>query len=77
MENKTYQLSEIVMSELHKEKLDTVLEDEVIALNIYAAQKKLAEYKQKFNLFFIDKSEGGYELTQSVTVELSRTLMEF
>lgn len=77
MENKTYQLAEIVMTELQKEKFDTVLEDEVIALNIYAAQKKITEYKQKFNLFFIDKSEGGYELTQKVSVELSKTLMEF
>lgn len=35
------------------------------------------DYKQKFNLFFTEKSEGGLDLLQNVTAELSKTLMEF
>ncbi len=65
------------MTELLKEKFEPTLEDELIALNIYAAQKKITDYKQKFNLFFSDQGEAGFDLNQNVSVQLSKSLMEF
>jgi hypothetical protein len=38
MKNKCYELSEIVMAEKVKEKFETTVNDEIIGLNIYAAQ---------------------------------------
>jgi len=40
MSNKSYELSEIVMAEKLKEKFSETVNDELIGLNIYAAQGK-------------------------------------
>lgn len=45
MANESYTLAEIVMTEKIKEKFDVTENDELIGLNIYAAQKKLPEYR--------------------------------
>ena len=45
MTNESYTLAEIVMAEKVKEKFDVTENDEIIGLNIYAAQKKFPEYR--------------------------------
>ena len=45
MTNESYTLAEIVMAEKVKEKFDVTENDELIGLNIYAAQKKFPEYR--------------------------------
>lgn len=45
MQNESYTLAEIVMAEKVKEKFEVTENDELIGLNIYAAQKKLGEYR--------------------------------
>ena len=45
MDNKCYELSEIVMAEKLKEKFSNTVNDELIGLNIYAAQTKFDEYR--------------------------------
>jgi hypothetical protein len=52
MKNESYTLAEIVMSEKLKEKFKVTVGDELIGLNVFAAQKKMEEYKEKFNVFF-------------------------
>jgi hypothetical protein len=47
------------MAEKIKEKFEVTVDDEVIALNIYAAQKKFPEYKQKFDLFMDDDNKDA------------------
>jgi hypothetical protein len=45
------------MSEKMKEKFDITENDELIGLNIYAAQTKFPDYKEKFDIFMDDESE--------------------
>lgn len=45
MTNESYTLAEIVMAEKVKEKFEVTENDELIGLNIYAAQKKFPEYR--------------------------------
>ena len=52
MKNESYTLAEIVMSEKLKEKFQVTVGDELIALNVFAAQKKMPEYTEKYNVFF-------------------------
>jgi hypothetical protein len=59
MQNESFALAEIVMAEKIKEKFEVTVNDEVIALNIYAAQKKFPEYKQKFDLFMDDENKDA------------------
>ena len=73
MINESYTLAEIVMAEKVKEKFDVTENDEIIGLNIYAAQKKFPEYRQKFNMFIEDE----FEFTQDISTELGKTLMNF
>jgi len=65
---KAYELSEIVMAEKLKEKFTETFNDELIGLNIYAAQRKFADYRQKFELLINDDSP--YEFTQHISQEL-------
>ena len=58
MKHKAFVLSEIVMAEKLKEKFVVTIKDELIGLNVYSAQKKFIEYKEKFDVL-IDK-EGEY-----------------
>lgn len=76
MENKSYELSEIVMAEKLKEKFgETTVNDELIGLNIYAAQKKFTEFRHKFDLFISDESE--FEFNNKIASELGNTLKQF
>ena len=75
MDNKCHELAEIVMGEKLKEKFNVNVSDELIGLNIYAAQTKFAEYRQKFELLIDDKSE--YALNLQITDQLGETLMKF
>lgn len=52
MKNESYTLAEIVMAEKLKEKFQVTVGDELIGLNVFAAQKKMEEYKDKYNVFF-------------------------
>ena len=45
MENESFTLAEIVMSEKLKEKFEITENDELIGLNIYAAQRKFQDYR--------------------------------
>ena len=73
MESKMFQLAEIVMAEKLKEKFEVTVTDEIINLNIYSSQKKIEEYKEKFELFFSDE----FEFTKDITIHLGKTLMAF
>ena len=75
MENESYTLAEIVMAEKMKEKFDITENDELIGLNIYAAQTKFPEYREKFEIFMNEDSE--FELTQEIVTILGQTLMKF
>ena len=57
MENESFTLAEIVMAEKLKEKFEITENDELIGLNIYAAQTKFPEYREKFDIFMNDESE--------------------
>jgi len=70
-----FALAEIVMSEKLKEKFDLTQADEVIALNVYSAQKKLPEYKEKYEILMDPK--GPYKLDEILASELGATLMAF
>ena len=60
------------MIEKLKEKFNVSVNDELISLHIYAAQQKLQEYRDKFNLFFTE-----LEFNRKVADQLSFTLMKF
>jgi len=75
MANKSFELSEIVMAEKLKEKFVQTVNDELIGLNIYAAQLKFPEFRQKFELL-ID-SESQFEFTSHISNQLGSTLMKF
>jgi len=49
LNHKFYELSEIVMAEKTKEKFTETINDELLGLNIYAAQDKFDEYKLRFD----------------------------
>lgn len=65
------------MAEKLKEKFNVTVNDELIGLNIYAAQKKMLDYKEKYNLFFEEHEDENFKLTEDITVQLARTLMTF
>lgn len=74
MENESFTLAEIVMAEKMKEKFDVTENDQIIGLNIYAAQTKFPEYKEKFDLFM---NEEEFEVSQKTMTILGQTLMKF
>ena len=57
MKHKAYTLAEIVMAEKLKEKFDINIGDELIGLNVFSAQKKFSEYKEKFDILIDKDSE--------------------
>ena len=61
MENESFTLAEIVMAEKMKEKFDVTENDQIIGLNIYSAQTKFPEYREKFDLFI---NEEEFEVSQ-------------
>lgn len=70
-----YTLSEIVMAEKLKEKFEVTINDELIGLNIYSAQKKFNEYRDKFDILMDRESPYGFD--QALGDQLGTTLMAF
>lgn len=75
MTNESYTLAEIVMAEKSKEKFATTVNDELLAINIYAAQKKMDQYLEKFNVFFEGSEE--FKADSDVVRVLAKTLVNF
>jgi len=75
MDNQSYELSEIVMAEKMKEKFDITVNDELIGLNIYAAQKKFEDYRLKYDTLIDDESPYGFD--SNIASQLGKTLMKF
>jgi len=73
-----HSLAEVIMEEKIKEKFPVTEDDDMLGLSIYAAQKKMQGYKEKYLLFF-DDDEGAatYELSPKATSLLAETLMNF
>jgi len=70
-----YTLSEIVMAEKLKEKFEVTINDELIGLNVYSAQKKFNEYREKFDILMDRDSPYGYD--RELGDQLGKTLMAF
>jgi len=66
------------MEEKIKEKFVVTEDDDMLGLSIYAAQRKMQDYKEKYLLFFdADEAPATYELTPRATSLLAETLMNF
>jgi len=63
------------MAEKLKEKFDVTVNDEVIGLNIYASQRKFAEYREKYEILMDDESPYGFD--QEISKQLGKTIMLF
>lgn len=74
MTQEAFSLAEIVMAEKGKEKFAVTAHDELIAVNIYAAQKKMTEYMDKFNVFF---DGGDLKVDEEVVQTLAKSLVKF
>lgn len=48
MSEKAYQLCQVIYSEKMREKHEMTTKDHLISLEIFAAQRKLAEYEERF-----------------------------
>lgn len=72
IEAKQYQSAEIVMAEKVKEKFESTINDELIGINVYSAQKKIDEYKEKFNLLY-----ESPELSRETCEVLASSLLAF
>lgn len=73
-----YTLAEVIMEEKNKEKFPQTEADDILGLNIYAAQRKMQAYKAKYLLFFdLDEGPATYELSSAATNILAQTLMNF
>jgi len=78
MRTGNHTLAEVVMDEKGKEKFPVKVEDDLLALEIYASQLKMPNYREKFQLFFdTDNGSAEYELAQEATGILAKTLMSF
>ena len=77
MRHKNYTLAEIVMAEKVKERFALTVKDELTGLHVYAAQKKWAEYKEKFEIFFNDSLDEEFRLNYDISQTLGQTLMNF
>lgn len=77
MDNESFTLSEIVMSEKLKEKFSVTVNDEIIGLNIFAAQKKMAEYREKFDILNGDAEGIEVKFDHSIASQMGKTLMKF
>lgn len=73
---KAYTLMEVIYSEKLKEKYDMTADDHMMGLEIYAVQKKMAEYSTKFRSILTESIEG-ISLDAHTCEELSRTLAYF
>ena len=60
------------MAEKTKEKFVETVNDELLGLNIYAAQDKFDEYKLRFDTLL-----NNQEFDQAISAELGKTLMKF
>ena len=60
MKHKAFVLAEIVMDEKLKEKFEINIKDELIGLNVFSAQKKFTEYKEKFDILIDKESEFDF-----------------
>ena len=65
------------MAEKVKEKFAQGVQDEITGLHVYAAQKKWAEYKEKFDIFFNDSLDEEFRLNYDISQILGQTLMNF
>jgi hypothetical protein len=61
MRHKAFTLAEIVMAEKLKEKFDIKIDDELIGLNVFSAQKKFTEYREKFDILIDRESEFEFD----------------
>jgi hypothetical protein len=64
----------VIFSEKIREKYDMTITDQIVGLEIFAAQRNLDEYEQRFNEIL--RAEK-YPVDQKVAEELGRTLMMF
>lgn len=65
MHHRCYELAEIVMAEKVKEKFPESIKDEILGLNIFSAQVKFDEYKEKFDILIDDDSK--YEFNEYIS----------
>ena len=75
MKHKAYTLAEIVMAEKLKEKFEIIINDEIIGLNVYSAQRKFSEYREKFEIL-MDR-DGEFKFDKELAQQLGKTLMIF
>lgn len=67
MANSAYSLSQVIQSEKSREKFDAHIADDLIALEIFANQRKMDEFSNVFKPLLADKNRGeGYELTTPI-----------
>lgn len=65
------------MAEKVKEKFPLTVQDELTGLHVYAAQRKWAEYREKFDIFFNDSLDDEFKLNYEISQQLGQTLMNF
>ena len=78
MANSAYSLSQVIQSEKSREKFDAHIGDDLIALEIFANQRKMAEFQEIFKPLLTDKNRGeGYKLTTPILEQMCTSLMKF
>lgn len=77
MGHNNYNLAEIVMVEKLKEKFSISMQDELIGLHIFAGQQKLAQYREKFEIFLNEELDEEFRLNYETAQELGQTMMSF
>lgn len=71
---KAYALAQVIYSEKMREKFEMTIEDHLTGLEIYAVQKKLADYQGRFKEILYSET---FPITQATCEELGRTLQHF
>jgi len=67
MANSAYSLSQVIQSEKSREKFEPHIGDDLIALEIYANQRKMDEFSDIFKPLLSDKNRGeGYTLSTPI-----------
>lgn len=74
MNEKAYQLCQVIYSEKMREKHEMTIRDHLIGLEIFAAQRKLVEYEERYKEIVSGEHEP---VSQHIAEELGRTLMLF
>jgi len=55
------------MAEKVKERFAQSVKDELTGLHVYAAQKKWAEYREKFDIFFDESLDEEFRLNYDIS----------